>query len=107
VRILPAMVTDVIKWHWGPPASKLSKIIQIRTGRQYVGYVYYSVNLNWAAYGPRVGHSCIRGIEQELARSQGEAKYIFRGKVFLFFTLRNKFLLAKNLGVTSPQWLRA
>jgi len=25
------------------------KIIEIRTGCEYVGYFYYSVNLNWAA----------------------------------------------------------
>jgi len=30
------------------------KIITIRTGCQYVGYFYYSKNLNWAACGPRV-----------------------------------------------------
>jgi len=29
------------------------KIIKIRAGCQYVGYFYYSENLNWAA----VGHS--------------------------------------------------
>jgi len=29
------------------------KIIEIRTGCQYVGYFYYSQNLNWAACGPR------------------------------------------------------
>jgi len=33
------------------------KIIKIRTGCQYVGYFYYSENLNWAVDGPRVGHS--------------------------------------------------
>jgi len=22
--MLPAMVTDVMKWHWGPPATKMS-----------------------------------------------------------------------------------
>jgi len=33
------------------------RIIKIRTGCQYIGYIYYSENLNWAAYGPRVGHS--------------------------------------------------
>ena len=34
------------------------KVIKIRTGCQYVSYSYYSENLNWAACGPRVGHSC-------------------------------------------------
>jgi len=30
-----------------------------RTGCQYVGYFYYSKNLNWAACGPRaVGWTC-------------------------------------------------
>jgi len=33
------------------------KIIKIRTGCQYVGYLYYSKNVNWAACGPWVGHS--------------------------------------------------
>jgi len=32
-------------------------IIKTRTGCQYVGNFYYSENLNWAACGPRVGHS--------------------------------------------------
>jgi len=36
------------------------QIIKIRTGCQYVGYFYYSKNLNWAACGPLVGHSCRR-----------------------------------------------
>jgi len=36
------------------------KIIKTRTGCQYMGYFYYSKNLNWAACGPRVGHSCLR-----------------------------------------------
>jgi len=36
------------------------KIITIRTGCEYVGYFYYSKNLNWAACGPRVRHSCRR-----------------------------------------------
>jgi len=27
------------------------------TGYQYIGYIYYSENLNWAACGPRFGHS--------------------------------------------------
>ena len=44
------------------------KIIKTRTGCQYVGYFYYSENLNWAAQNPRlgrltaVGHSCFRQI---------------------------------------------
>jgi len=45
------------------------QIIKTRTGCQYVGYFYYSVNLiglhktlNWAACGPRVGQSCSRRI---------------------------------------------
>jgi len=33
------------------------RIIKIRIGCEYVGYIYYSENLNWAACGPRVGHS--------------------------------------------------
>ena len=34
------------------------KIIKTRTGCQYVGYFYYSENLNWAAQNPRLG--CMR-----------------------------------------------
>jgi len=33
------------------------RIIKIRTGCQYIGYIYYSENLNWAACVARVGHS--------------------------------------------------
>jgi len=29
-----------------------SKVIEMRTGCQYVGYFYYSENLNWAAQNP-------------------------------------------------------
>jgi len=43
------------------------RIIKTRTGCQYIGYIYYSENLNWAAKtidwaecGPRVGHSWSR-----------------------------------------------
>jgi len=38
------------------------KVIKIRTGCENVGYFYYSENLNWAACGPRLGHSCTREI---------------------------------------------
>jgi len=31
------------------------KIIKTTTGCQYVGYFYYSENLNWAAQNPRLG----------------------------------------------------
>jgi len=31
------------------------KFIKTRTGCQYVGYFYYSVNLNWGAQNPRLG----------------------------------------------------
>jgi len=31
------------------------KIIKTRTGCQYVGYFYYSKNLNWAAQNPWLG----------------------------------------------------
>jgi len=34
--------------------------MKIRVGCQYVGYFHYSEHLNWAACGPRVGHSCAR-----------------------------------------------
>jgi len=33
------------------------RIIKIRTGFQYIGCIYYSENLNWAACGPQFGHS--------------------------------------------------
>ena len=47
---------DMIKWHWGPPASKMSNSrLSKRTGCQYVGYFYYSENLNWAARNVRLG----------------------------------------------------
>jgi len=32
------------------------KIIKVKTGCQYVGYLHNSENLNWAACGPRVRH---------------------------------------------------
>jgi len=31
------------------------RITKIRTGCQYVGYFYYSENLNWAANLPKLG----------------------------------------------------
>jgi len=37
------------------------KSIEISSGCQYVGYFCYSDSLNWAARGPRVGHSCAEG----------------------------------------------
>ena len=51
------MVTDVIKGHWRILASKMSnsKIIKIRAGCQYIEYIYYSENLNWAAQNLRLG----------------------------------------------------
>jgi len=32
------------------------KIIKIRTSCQYIGYFYYSENLNWATQNLRLGH---------------------------------------------------
>ena len=45
------------------------KIIKIRTGCQCVGYFYYSKNLNCAACGPRVGHSCLKLLHNTLVWS--------------------------------------
>jgi len=46
--------TDVIKWHLGSPASKMSNLrLSKRTGCHYLGYFYCSENLT----GPRVRHS--------------------------------------------------
>jgi len=54
VRMLTAMVTDVIKWHWRRPVSKMSRSRLSRQG--HVGmYFYYSENLNWAAQNLRLG----------------------------------------------------
>jgi len=40
------------------------KIVKIRTGCQYIGYSYYSKNLNWAAQNLRLGHGLdIAGLE--------------------------------------------
>ena len=51
------MFTDVIKWHWGDTCIKnvKFKVIKIKKGCQYVGYFYYSENLNWAAQNFRLG----------------------------------------------------
>jgi len=66
------MVTDVIKWHWGPPGSQ-SQIqdYQNKDRLSVAGYFYYSENLNWAAQnfdwatcGPRAGHSCGKASHQ-------------------------------------------
>ena len=38
------------------------KVIKTRIGYQYIGYFYYSVSLNWAACGPRFGHSWTKHI---------------------------------------------
>ena len=53
------MVTDVIKWNWGLRTTCMKnvkfKIMKIRTGCEYVGYFYYSENLNWATQNFRMG----------------------------------------------------
>jgi len=36
-------------------AFESTTCIKIRTCCQYVGYIYYSENLNWAAQNPRLG----------------------------------------------------
>jgi len=43
--------------HYTPACIKhvKFKIIKIRTGCQYVGYSYYSANLNWAAQNAQLG----------------------------------------------------
>jgi len=64
----PARGLEMRKWHWGPLPPKMSKLsIKIRTGYQYVGYLYYSetkmgrtklsIGLH-AVRGLGVGHSC-------------------------------------------------
>jgi len=51
------MFTDAIKWHWEDTCIKNVefKVIKIRKGCRYVGYFYYSENLNWAAQNLRLG----------------------------------------------------
>jgi len=39
------------------------KIIKIRTNCRYVGYFYYSENLNWAAQNPRLGRMQAHGLD--------------------------------------------
>jgi len=46
-------------------------IIKTRIGWQYVGYFYYTENLNWAACGPRVGHSCSGTFDSPHSQSAG------------------------------------
>jgi len=53
------------------------KIIKIRTGCQYVGYFYYSENLNWAAQNLRLGRMRpealgldIAGLDQSYTKRQ-------------------------------------
>jgi len=51
------MVTDMIKVALRTTCIKNDKfkIIKVRTGCQYVGYLYYSKNLNWAVQNLRLG----------------------------------------------------
>ena len=65
-----AMVTDVTKWFWGPPASKMSNSNWSKQGQVVgmqpaVGYFYYSVNINWAAQNPWLGRimACDCGLD--------------------------------------------
>jgi len=50
------MKTDVVKWHWGTPASKMSNS-RLSKQRQIVScrIFYFSENLNWAPQNPRLG----------------------------------------------------
>jgi len=43
------------------------QIIKTRTGCQYVGYVYYSVNLNWTAQYPQLGRMRPAGLGLDIA----------------------------------------
>jgi len=56
----------MIKRHWRPSASKMSTSRLLRrTGCQYVGYFYYSENLNWAARNLRLGRGLdIAGLDR-------------------------------------------
>ena len=54
------MVTDVIVALKATCIKNVKfKIIKIRTGCQYVGFFYYSENLNWAAQNLRL----VRGLD--------------------------------------------
>ena len=54
----------------GPKTSCIKnvkiKIIKIRTGCQYIGYFYYSENLNWAARKPKLGRVANKQRKQDL-----------------------------------------
>jgi len=51
------------------------KIIKIRTGCQYVRCFYFGENPNWAACGPRVGHSWAREITEQNIPSLTKLRY--------------------------------
>jgi len=51
--------TDVIKWHWVPPAAKMSKLrLSKKRSCQYVGTYATAKTFDWAACRLRVGHCC-------------------------------------------------
>ena len=59
---------SMMKRHWWPPASKMSNSRLLRrTGCQYVGYFYYSDNLNWAARNLRLGRMRPEGCGLDIA----------------------------------------
>ena len=54
------------------------KSMKTRTSCQYVGYIYYSVNLNWAAQIPLLGRMQPAGLGLDIAGSEG--LHIFHSK---------------------------
>jgi len=51
------MITDVIKWHWGPPASKISSSNYQNKDTLSVCRILLLVK---TPTGPRVAHCCFR-----------------------------------------------
>jgi len=83
VRILTAKVKEVMKWHLGPPASKMSNSRMSKKG-QIVNILDTFTTIktwtgphktfHWAGCGSRIGHSC----------------FITTVAVFLYYTLKCK-----------------
>jgi len=60
------------------------KVIKIRTGCQYVGYFYYSGNLNWTAQNLRLGRMRTEGHGLDIADL--EPKTRTAGENFILLT---------------------
>ena len=100
----------MVKWHWEDTCIKnvKLKVNKIRKGCRYVGYFYYSENLNWAAQNLCLGRMRPEDRGLDIAALE-EKKFYSKGKEFFqvkIFPNTRTFLSLASLEKFTPNDLQ-